>query len=251
MLNETGFISKDSNLGFFYTVFNERRAVEFSVEQLRKVYPSAPIFLVSDGGIDFSYLKLRFNNICTKLEIDTMSKTFEINKENYIQGQYQEVIRNCVKTLLCRLEEAIEYLGTDYICMLDPDALVRGKLSIPNNALLLGSRVNKGFPRKFRKIIRRVHGSIDLNTWGATPGIFHAKTFLEAKEFLCNNWQIFEELNKEFHALYAHDVILPVMFSLIGIEETFNPDITECLRDTTWKYNSKPLVHQFREFYFQ
>jgi hypothetical protein len=133
--------------------------------------------------------------------------------------------------------------------MLDPDALIRGKLSIPYGSKLLGSRINRGFPRNFRKIMRSFPGGISINHWGATPAIFEVKTFLRAKDNLLENWHVFEELRRHFHALYAHDVILPVIFGLIGIREEFNPDITECLRDKNWKLNKKPLVHQFRDYY--
>jgi len=238
-----------SNIGFFYSVFNEEEAVDFSIKNLKVNYPDSFVYLVSDGGADFSYLESRYSNLKTSFEQDTMSKTFEINKNNFQTPDYDLVTEVCVKTLLDRLTKAIDYLGTDYVVMLDPDALVRGKLSIPYGTKLLGSRVNRGFPRNFRKVMRNFPGGISINHWGATPAIFEVKTFLLAKDNLLRNWHIFNELRRHFHALYAHDVILPVMYGLIGIREEFNPDITECLRDKNWELNKKPLVHQFREFY--
>ena len=65
-------------VGFFYSVFTEKKAVEYSIESLRKYYPDSPIYLVSDGGLDFSYLQEKFENIQTSLEDDTMSETFNI-----------------------------------------------------------------------------------------------------------------------------------------------------------------------------
>jgi hypothetical protein len=239
----------DSEIGFFYTVFNEIEAVEYSIRSLKENYPNCLIYLVSDGGTDFSYLEKEITNLKTSLEDDTMSKTFEINKSNFQTSHYQQVTERCVKSLIKRLSIAIEYLGTDYVVMLDPDALIRGKLSISHGSKLLGTRVNRGFPRSFRKIMKNFPGGISINHWGATPAIFEVKTFLRARDNLLNNWSIFTKLGVNFEALYAHDVILPVMFGLIGIEEEFNPDITECLRDKTWKFNKKPLVHQFRDFY--
>jgi hypothetical protein len=239
----------ESDIGFFYSVFNEEEAVDFSIKNLKVHYPDSFVYLVSDGGADFSYLESRYSKLKTSFEQDTMSRTFEINKNNFQKPAYDLVTEVCVKTLLNRLTKAIDYLGTDYVVMLDPDALVRGRLSIPYGSRLLGSRVNRGFPRKFRKIMRNFPGGISINYWGATPAIFEVKTFLRAKDNLLKNWHVFEELRMHFHALYAHDVILPVIFGLIGIKEEFNPDITECLRDKDWKLNKKPLVHQFREYY--
>ncbi len=60
---------------------------------------------------------------------------------------------------------------------------------------------------------------------------------------------ILDELTSSFYAIYAHDVLLPILFALVGEEETFNPDIIECQRDKNWMFRTNPLVHQFREFY--
>ena len=43
-------------IGFFYTCYKEHKAVEYSLKRLRRVYPDAPIYLVSEGA-DFSYLE--------------------------------------------------------------------------------------------------------------------------------------------------------------------------------------------------
>ena len=59
-------------IGFFYTVFNETEAVNYSISKLRSIYKTEPIYLISDGGLDFSYLESRHEYIVTKLDIDTM-----------------------------------------------------------------------------------------------------------------------------------------------------------------------------------
>ena len=49
--------------------------------------------------------------------------------------------------------------------------------------------------------------------------------------------------------MYAHDLLLPTLFALVGEEETFNPEIIECNRDPNWRSKPNPLVHQFKDFY--
>ena len=44
-------------VGFFYSVFKEKKAVDYSVEQLKIYYPESKVYLVSDGGLDYSYLE--------------------------------------------------------------------------------------------------------------------------------------------------------------------------------------------------
>jgi len=242
----------NQEIGFFYTVYKEKRAIEYSLEQLRMHYPYAPIYMVSDGGLDFSYLEAQYSNMKTVYEEDTMSNTFKITgapNGNWKEETHQKVIQKAAKSVLNRLYNAISYLQTDYILMLDPDALVRGKLTIPSGAKLLGSRINKGFPKEYKDILANTEGALIIDEWGATPCIFEVKSFLKAYNFINEHLDIFDQFCLSFYAMYAHDVLLPTLFALIGIEETFNPDIIECQRDSQWRNKSNPLVHQFKYYY--
>ena len=49
-----------NNLGVFYTCFTETKAVEYSLKKLFEVYPNIPVYLVSDGGADYEFLKKVF-----------------------------------------------------------------------------------------------------------------------------------------------------------------------------------------------
>ena len=240
-------------LGFFFSCFTEKKAVEYSLSELVKHYPDSPIYLVSDGGLDYSYLEQNYKNIFTSLEEDTMSETFKITGEfdtgNFREPHYQKVIKKCAFAVLDRLKRSIDFCKTDYILMLDPDTLVRGTLNIPNGVKLLGSRVNSGMPSGVKEILKTIKGAKVIDRWGATPAIFEVETFLKALEYLESNIEIFDKFSNSFYAMYAHDVLLPILFALIGEEETFNPDIIECNRDPSWRSKSNPLVHQFKDFY--
>lgn len=241
------------SLGFFYSCYKEKKAVEYSLSELRKHYPDSPIYLVSDGGLDFSYLEEEYDNLVTSLEEDTMSSTFGITGDqvtgNFREKEKQDSIKKCALSVLDRLERAIEYCKTDYILMLDPDALVRGKLTIPNNAKLLGSRINSGLPQGFKDVLSSIRGAKVIDCWGATPGIFEVKTFLKALDVLKCDMNILDRLSMEYYAMFAHDLLLPTLFALVGEEEVFNPEIIECNRDSEWHSKSNPLVHQFKVFY--
>jgi len=183
------------------------------------------------------------------LEEDTMSDTFKVTDKNWREPIHQEVIKKATYAVLNRLERAIDYCKTDYILMMDPDALVRGKLNIPDGVKLLGSRVNKGFPIGIKDVLSRIEGAKVIDCWGATPAIFETKTFMESWENVKETPEVIDLLINEFYAIYAHDVLLPLIFALVGEEETFNPDIIECSRDPGWRSKTNPLVHQYKEFY--
>ena len=46
-----------------------------------------------------------------------------------------------------------------------------------------------------------------------------------------------------------YDALYPVLFALVGEEETFWGDIVECFRNPNWRNTEHPLVHQYREHY--
>lgn len=236
-------------LGFFFSCYKENRAVENSLSELRKHYPDNPIYLVSDGGSDFNYLKDSYDNLFVSLEEDTMSSTFNITDQNWREEVHQNAIRQATYAVLNRLERAIEYCQTDYILMMDPDALVRGQLNIPEGVKLLGSRVNTGLPVELQVVLSRIPGAKVINCWGATPALFETKTFIDSWSRLKASPEVMDAFIDSFYAIYAHDVLLPLVFALVGEEETFNPDIVECNRNPNWRNTTQPLVHQFKEFY--
>ena len=244
-------------VGFFYSVFNEQRAVEYSVEQLKVHYPDSYVYLVSDGGLEYSYLEDKYSNLKTFLEEDTMSEIFKITGDyvtgNFREEHYQKVIKNCVYAVLDRIVRAIEYCGNpDWMVMCDPDCLIRGQLTFPDNVKILGTRINSGVPQGYKDIIKDIDGAIPITRWGASPCVFHVQTFLKALEkfrYLDTTQNLLDRLSMEWYALCAHDVLFPTIFSLIGEQETFNPNTVECTRNPNWRNTQHPLVHQFREYY--
>jgi len=244
-------------VGFFYSVFNEQRAVEYSVEQLKLHYPDSYVYLVSDGGLNYSYLEEKYVNLKTSLEEDTMSEIFKITGDyvtgNFREDHYQKIIKNCAYAVLDRIVRAIEYCqNPDWIVMCDPDCLVRGQLTFPNEGKILGTRINSGVPYGYTNIIKSIDGAVPITRWGASPCIFEVQSFFTALQkfrYLDTTQDLLSKLSMEWYALCAHDVLFPTIFSLIGEQETFNPDVVECTRNSNWRNTNHPLVHQFREYY--
>ncbi len=238
-----------NKLGAYYTVFNEIKATEFSLQQLHKHYPDINTYLVSDGGSDFSYLEKTYPNLRTQNDIDTLSLKRRMGPWNFLTEENQADIKTATLATFSRLEKAIPHCNSEYIIMSDPDTIVRGQLTIPNGSKLLGSRVNSPLPDAYRDVIKSVPGAIDIIRWGATPTIFHVETYLKALKKFNETPNLLDRLAQAFYSPYAHDVLFPTLFALVGYEEEFNPDITECTRDPAWRINNKPLLHQFKELY--
>jgi len=167
------------SVGFFYSVYKEQKATEYSVEQLKKIYPKSFVYLVSDGGLDFSYLEYKHTNLKALLEEDTMSDTFNITAGttgcdytigNYREPFYQEAIKKCAYTVLDRVTRAIEYCNyPDWMVMCDPDCLIRGELNFSEEGKILGTRINCCLPQGYQNILKGIDGAIPISRWGAYP----------------------------------------------------------------------------------
>lgn len=238
------------NFGVFYTCFTEKKAVDYSLEVLKTIYPDVKIYLVSDGGCSFDDLKIKYSHLETKLEEDTRSFIpFLKDEVDYKSIETQNKIKNSIIKFLQRVSDAIDYCQEEYLLIMEPDVLVRGKISNSNNSVFLGSRVNEGLSDELKNILYHTEGAIQINNWGATPAIFRCDEFKLAYKKLLSTPSLLDSLCLSESRLANYDVLLGVLFALIGIEETNNPEIIECFRNSNWENTSHPLVHQYRAKY--
>ena len=47
--------------GCFHTVYKNKKATEFVLQEFRKYYPNNPYTLICDGGVDYSDLAEKYN----------------------------------------------------------------------------------------------------------------------------------------------------------------------------------------------
>lgn len=241
------------NFSVFFTAFKEKNAVEFSLALLNKLYPQIDIFLVSDGGEDFSYIQNYLSNVRFYMGQDTISKTFEITDANFKLTKHQETMKISIQILFDRLQKSIDLFNKEYILMMDPDTLIRGRINIPKDAKLLGTKVNSGhiITEEFISVLNSIEGAKIFDSWGATPTIFHVETYKRALSVLNNNPNLLNKLCASTYAMYAHDFLFPTLFALVGEEEQENPEIVECTRNKNWMNTNHPIVHQFKFLYPQ
>jgi len=251
---------KDITVGFIYNcVYKQRKAFEYGLRSIRQYYPDSPIYIVSDGGYDYSYLEKDIDNLKCVMEEDTMGPYKKVTFDNFTEDIHQKSIKNNIAATVKRVGEGIEYCGNpDWIFMTEPDVLLRGKFSVPTNGKILGTRINDAsLPPtirldqwiEFNKILCEIDTSIPMFRWGAVPPIFHTESYLKGIEIYKDNFDILDNITKVLYGVNCYDIIIPFFFSLIGEPEVFNSEIIECLRDPSWKTSSHPILHQWREMY--
>lgn len=243
------------NFGVFYTCYKEREAVDYSIGSLKHIYPNCPIYLVSDGGGDYSFLEQKYTNIKTVEGYDSrgisQSLTFE---KLQLEGTKEKVLSSILE-FFKRNIDAIEYCKTDNMLIMEPDVVIRGELNhFPTDTTaLLGSRVNTPNHPAFysiKSIIENINkGTVLLESYGSTPAFYRSKAMKEVSDFVSNNLDTVKQFISLDANFVCYDVFLTYLFACCGYDECFNPDIIECLRDEGWKHKKNPLVHQYRDKY--
>ena len=192
------------------------------------------------------------------MDIDTVSKIKCINKFNFLEKQNQTNLKKVISSTILRLEEGLKFSGyPEWFCMTEPDVLIRGKITYPANAKLLGSRVNYAWYKEdwiqsfigINKLISKIDGSIPIVRWGSVPVIGNTKTLLKGINIYKENFSILDSLTQQFHAVSGFDLFLPLLFALAGEEEIFSSNYTECLRNKDWEKSPATVIHQFRKYY--
>ena len=112
-------------IGFFYQVYRQHKAAEFVLANVRKVYPNAPVAMVSDGGDDFAELAQRFGASYRMGE--QTGNGFNVRFPTAAQA----------KTWLLRLADGLKDIakrGAEWAMLLEDDVWVRGAILAPPTA---------------------------------------------------------------------------------------------------------------------
>jgi len=239
-----------NNFGVFYTCYTEFNAVKYSLEVLYKIYEEVKVLLISDGGLDYKELEYQFPKLKTLKEEDSRGLIPKIPPDKFEEDYWQKVIKSSIEVFLQRINKAIEYCEhPQFMLIMEPDVLVRNSFTILAKTKLLGTAINSGFSKELRTLLQNTPNAVDNNNWGAVPPIFETESFLKAYNNLIDNPELFDKMCSSDWRIANYDMLLPVMFNLIGLREEFNPEIVECFRDSNWENSWHPIVHQYRAKY--
>lgn len=241
---------KKLDFGVFFTCFTEFNAVEHSLDKLFSIYPEIPVFLISDGGDDYSKLENKFKGLKTSLEHDSRGGIPKINDSIYLNPENQKYMIDSIFTFLERINKSIDYCKKPYILIMEPDLLVRGELNIEEDAHISGSKVNlyHWASERINKILSGIEGSIPVSHYGFLA-ILKCESFKKVYDFFKKNPEYIKEFCQIDSQFSNYDIFLVVLFAAMGYELVENDEIVECLRDPMWRLSGHPLVHQFREHY--
>ena len=238
-----------SDFGVYLTCFKEQKAVECAIESLRQHNPDCPVFLVSDGGLDYSYLENKHKNLKALLEYDSRGFVPKINPNTFRKEENQKEIRKSIMAFMDRISRAIDFCQKDYILIMEPDNLIRGKLNIPENAVITGTRLNKGQGPSlgWQAVLKDIEGAVDVDCWGAVACFLKADIFKKVYKRIEDDHDLFIKFCMSDPRLPNYDVFLPVFFGILGYSEVFNPEVTSTNWNPVWKSSRHKLVDQYYE----
>ena len=72
---------------------------------------------------------------------------------------------------------------------------------------------------------------------------------MKALKVYRENFDLLDKLTEHHYNPGVFDLLFPLVFALVGEEEVYTSEITECLRNPQWHTSGHPVVHQYREYY--
>jgi len=245
-----------SNFGVFYKCYKETEAVNHSIDKLFSIYPECPVYLVSDGGNDFSYLEKKYPTLKASLKDDCRGWHLDRQGIPTIQERFtlpgtHENLYKTFWTVFQRVKDAVDFCDKEYMLFMEPDVLVRGEIVIPEGSSLLGvvPQPNISYDAGWINVLQSVPGAFITKGW-SWPVIFSKEAFLEVYSFVKQNDDVLRRLLLcDYRFGTADDVWLPVLFGACGYGQEHSNLMTECNRNPSWRTSGHPLIHEYREMY--
>lgn len=148
-----------------------------------------------------------------------------------------------------RLESAARSSNSDEILCLEPDSLVRGPVKLSSGVDLECLTVNK-YSKELVDFVNRTSKSvIPIDGWGFCVGLVSRSCLIGIASFVSNNQSLISNLLKVDGKIVNIDHGLPILAHLAGFSVSKSKSITEVGRDRFWRFNRKPIVHQFKKYY--
>jgi hypothetical protein len=237
--------------GCFHTVYENKRATEFVLEQFRKYHPDAPYTICCDGGVDYS-------DLAKKYDCKYVHSYMRIGRRNtgHPSGVYGFTKDESLHWIHMFREAAIHVrnYGGSHMIMMEDDVLTQGKVIIDPTWECAGFDVpgNKIAPSLIKYISDKYQTFPNVDWYGAGGGsIFNIETFLD------NYYQIYDFIDFEFDYILNNldyrfgwlDLYMQIAYFVLGKEYSINTNLTEVWKTPNYRDTNFSLVHAYKELY--
>jgi hypothetical protein len=166
-----------------------------------------------------------------------------------LEGRTIDDSLRIVNCYVSRLEELANLSRNENILCLEPDSFVRGKVHFRSGVDMECLAVN-AYPENLIGKVEKISGKrLPLRGWGFCIGLTNRTTLVNIAEWLRMNQECVRMLLTEDQRLENIDYGLPLLAHLSGGIVSKTSQITEVNRNRMWRFNRKPLVHQYKKYY--
>jgi hypothetical protein len=230
---------KKNQLSCYYAAYKNKEATEFVLRNFRNHFPENPVFLISDGGDDFSDLASKY-------------KCGYVRLHNIFEPKYSSYCSERMKEYWKRLKMAVDYGQEEYLFILEDDVLVRDRFEINRHFNLCGSRIGAQFTDIAKKDILEAT-SRQVERYGMCGGsFFNTEIFNKIyDDVILDIEENHDEkvVKEEWCSLGATDSNITYHFCKRGYFYEPNPWMIEIREDRNWKSTDHAIVHEYKEKY--
>ena len=239
------------SISCFHTVFENKLATEFILQEFRKFHPAAPYTIICDGGADYS-------DLATKYNCKYVHSYMRIGRRN---GGHPSGIYGFTKdeTLhwLHYFREAARYaqnFGSTHMIMMEDDVLCKGVVNFDPNWEVAGfDTVNNKISNDLIQYLEKKYQvNFNVDWYGAGGGtIFKISTFLD------NYHKIYDFIDFEFDYILKNldyrfgwlDLYMQIAYHICGKNYSVNQSLTEVWKTPNFLETHHTLVHAFKKYY--
>jgi hypothetical protein len=165
--------------------------------------------------------------------------------ELFSLSQSQTII-NCY---LSRLNKLGEVAKNENILCLEPDSMVRGKVKFSSGIGMECLSVNLYDEAVLKEVSSLSSRQLPISGWGFCIGLTTRTSLKSIWKWSQSNQETILNLLKIDQRLENIDHGLPIFAHLAGVQVNKTNQITEVNRNKLWRFNRKPLVHQYKKYY--
>ena len=240
-----------AQFGCFHTVYENKKATEFILQEFRKFHPDAPYTLCGDGGADYSDVAEKYN--CNYVHSYMHIGRRNTGHESGVYGFTKDESLHWIH-MVREAARFVKAAGGTHMIMMEDDVLTQHPVVIPSEWEIAGFDVpgNKIAPELLQFLVAKYGAKPNVDWYGAGGGsIYNINTFLD------NYHKIYDFMDFEFDFILKHldfrfgwlDLYMQICYFMLGKDYSINTNLTEVWKTPNFRETDFSLIHAYKELY--
>lgn len=221
----------DKDFAAYYLCYRDTPRTVNVLRHFRMVYQKAPVYLVCDGGDDFSAVAKEFG--CEYWHME----------ENI--GLQIKTTRERMTEWFDRLEQVASTARQAWLLLLEDDVLVRKPMADPLYPMTGNHAPGKAFQGPLGDMIFYQHPHLKNLGYGGGGGTLIARSIadLACSDYYAHHFSSFGIWTDWVKGWSASDLFLTASVMFLGHQYGPNPDLAETARHPHWRESNCAIIH--------